>query len=155
MKTANVSPFKRAFRLLILFFIIINGLTVVFRSRLEDKGVDTDVVIIGNLILFVVSAISIWMYSKAGNSNKSHGMVRNVYGGFMLKFFALIVAAMVYFYFAREINKPAIFICMGLYLVYNFTGVMQVIKKGPTNATAQNSSHDHPSNKHTQHHHHK
>ena len=151
MKTSEMSPFKRALRILVLFFIIINAMAIVFRSRLEDKGVDTDVVIIGNLILFVVSAISIWMYSKAGNNSKSHGMVRNVYGGFMLKFFALIVAAMVYFYFAREINKPAIFICMALYLVYNFTGVMQVVRKGPNRTGADGAIHT--THKHTPHHH--
>ncbi|CAN5446751.1 hypothetical protein BH10BAC3_BH10BAC3_27200 [soil metagenome] len=150
MKITESSPFKKAIRLLVIFFITVNALSIVFRSRLEDKGVDTDVVIIGNLILFVVSALSIWMYSKAGGQNKSHGMVRNVYGGFMLKFFALIVAAMVYFYFAREINKPAIFICMGLYLVYNFTGVLQLVKKQPPHA-APNLSHP---QKHTPHHHH-
>ena len=151
MKTTGSSPFKKAFRLLVLFFVIVNGLAIVFRTALEDKGVDTDVVIIGNLILFVVSALSIWMYSKAGGQSKSHGMVRNVYGGFMLKFFALIVAAMVYFYFAREINKPAIFICMGLYLVYNFTGVMQLVRKEPPHA-APNPHHP---QKHSPHHHHK
>lgn len=149
MKTTENSPFKKAFRLLVIFFVIINALTLVFRSRLEDKGVDTSVVIIGNMVLFVVSVLSLWMYSRAGGQNKSHGMVRNVYGGFMLKFFALIVIAMVYFYFAREINKPAIFICMGLYLVYNFTGVLQLVKKSPPHA-APNAHHP---GKHSSHHH--
>ena len=59
--------------------------------------------------------------------------------------------SMVYFYFAKEINKPAIFICMGLYLVYNFAGVFQVVKKSPVQPA---KNHDHPS-KHTGHHHHK
>lgn len=148
MNTSNQTPLRRALRILTLFFIMVNTLTIVFRTRLEDKNVDTDVVIIGNLVLFVFSALSVWMYSRAGNQKKSHGMVRNVYGGFMLKFFALIVAAMVYFYFAKEINKPAIFICLGLYLVYNFAGVLQVVKKPaaeahPTNSQHQKSPHHH------------
>ncbi|MES2649461.1 MAG: hypothetical protein V4717_21465 [Bacteroidota bacterium] len=151
MKKQERTPLKRALLTLTLFFIITNGLLIVFNTRLEDKGVDTDVVIIGNLFLYIVSALSIWMYAKAGNPQRPHGMVRNVYGGFMLKFFALIVAAMVYFYFAKEINKPAIFICMGLYLVYNFTGVFQVIKKSPLQPA---KDHDHPV-KQTGHHHHK
>jgi len=150
MSTANQSPFRKAFRILAVFFVIVNALLIVFRQRLEDKNVDTDVVIIGNLILFVVSAISVWMYSKAGSQKKSHGMVRNVYGGFMLKFFTLLVAAMVYFYFAHEINKPAIFICLGLYLVYNFAGVLQVTKKQAAAPHAPTHQHGQP-----QHHHHK
>ena len=150
MSISHQSPFRKAFRILTIFFIIINALVIVFRQRLEDKNVDTDVVIIGNLILFVVSAISVWMYSKAGSQKKAHGMVRNVYGGFMLKFFSLLVAAMVYFYFAHEINKPAIFICLGLYLVYNFAGALQVTKK-------QSAAPHSPANTHhgQPHHHHK
>jgi F0F1-type ATP synthase assembly protein I len=107
MNTDQRNPFKKAFRILVIFFVIVNAMAIIFRHRLEDKNVDTDVVIIGNLVLFVVSALATWMYSKAGSQKKAHGMVRNVYGGFMLKFFALIVTAMVYFYFAKEINKPA------------------------------------------------
>ena len=147
MNTPQQSPFKKAFRLLAVFFIIVNALAIIFRSRLEDNNVDTDVVIIGNLVLFVVSSLTMWMYSKAGSQKKSHGMVRNVYGGFMLKFFTLVVAAMVYFYFAEEINKPAIFICLGLYLVYNFAGVSQVAKR-------QITPHQPPNSHHQPHHHH-
>lgn len=128
-KNVDNPAFKMAIRPLAIIFIVINGLLVVFRSKLESRGVDTGVVIMGNLVLFIVSGFSIWMYGKASGHKKGHGMVRNVYGGFMLKFFTLIVAAMVYFFFAKEINKPAIFICLGLYLVYNFVGVSQVIKK--------------------------
>lgn len=151
MDTAANTPFKKAFRLLLLFFVIVNVLAIIFRTKLEDKNVDTQVVIVGNLVLFIVSAISVWMYSNAGSQKKAHGMVRNVYGGFMLKFFALIVVAMVYFYFAKEINKPGIFICLGLYLVYNFAGVSQVAKKQP----ASQSHNQHHNQQHHPHHHHK
>lgn len=120
---------RAAMRPLAIFFIMTNALLVIFRERLEIKGVDTGVVIIGNLILFIASGLSLWMYAKATRQQHGHKVVRNVYGGFMLKFFVLLVAAMIYFYFADEINKPAIFICMGLYLVYNFVGVSRVVKK--------------------------
>jgi Ca2+/Na+ antiporter len=153
MNFAETSPFKKALRLLVLIFIFVNALTIVFRARLEDKNVDTGVVIGGNLILFVVSALSVWMYSKAGKQQKAHGIIRNVYGGFMLKFFALLVAAMVYFYFASEINKAAIFICLGLYLLYNFAGVSQFAKRQPPVADA--AHHQHHDHKHAAHHHHK
>lgn len=143
MNTPQESPFKKSFRLLTIFFIIINALAIVFRARLEDSNVDTDVVIIGNLVLYVVSSLTVWMYSKAGSQKKAHGMVRNVYGGFMLKFFTLVVAAMVYFYFAKEINKPAIFICLGLYLVYNFVGVSQVAKKQSAVSHTSHQPHHH------------
>ena len=149
MKNNQQTPFKRALLPLVIFFVIVNAMAIVFRTSLEDKGVDTDVVIIGNLILFIVSCLSVWMYSKASGHSKGHGVVKNVYGGFMLKFFALIVTAMVYFYFAKEINKPAIFICMGIYLVYNFSGVSKLVKKsGTPHVDHQQQSH------HQQHPHH-
>lgn len=114
---------------LILFFIIINGLGIVFGERLIENGIDQAVILAGNLILFLVSLITTYLYSKEIKPQKGHAAVRNVYGGFMIKFFVLAVSVMVYFYFAREINKPAIFACMGLYLVYSFLGTMQALQK--------------------------
>ena len=121
---------RKAMLPLLIVFLIVNTLAlVVLRQRLDDNGVDTDLIIGGNLVLFIVSIFSVWMYTKSTAKKNAHAIVRNVYGGFMLKFFVLIVAAMVYFYFAKEINKKGILICMGLYVLYSFLGTAQVVKK--------------------------
>ncbi len=121
---------RKAILPLLVVFLIVNALAlVVFRQRLDDNGVDTDLVIGGNLLLFLVSIFSVWMYTKPVANKNAHAVVRNVYGGFMLKFFVLIVGALVYFYFAKEVNKKGILICMGLYVLYSVLGTAQAVKK--------------------------
>lgn len=114
---------------LIVVFVLISALLLMFGKQLEAKGFDTDVILIGNVAIFGISILAQWMYAAALTSSKSYGFVRQVYGGFVLKFFALLVLAMVYFYFAKEINKPAVFTCMVIYLIYNFLGTSQVVRK--------------------------
>jgi len=108
---------------------------------LQKKGVDTLVVLVGNSILFVISALAYLLYASAMKSSKNYGFVKQVYAGFTLKFFALITGAMLYFYFAKEVNKPAVFICMGLYLIYNFLGTAQVVRKNPPPSHAKAQDH--------------
>jgi hypothetical protein len=114
---------------LVGFFTVVT--IVVLRSRewLEAKGFDYQVVLGGNALLFFSSLLAFFLYSSAMNNKKSYGFVQQVYTGFILKFFVLVVGAIVYFYFASEVNKPGILACMGLYLVYNFLGTSQVVKK--------------------------
>jgi preprotein translocase subunit SecY len=120
---------KNAFRPLVIIFLMVNALALVFRARLEQKGIDADVVIIGNLILFAASSLSIFMYNKKVDPKRPQAVVQNVYGGFILKFFILAIATMLYCFLAKPINKEGIFVCMGLYLVYNFIGTRQAVKK--------------------------
>lgn len=122
---------KNTFRPLVLIFVIVNALAVVFRTKLEQKGVDTTVVILGNLLLFAASAFSIWMYSKKVDPKRPQAVVQNVYGGFILKFFVLAVATLVYCFLAKPINVKGIGVCMVLYLIYNFIGTRQAVKKQP------------------------
>ncbi|HSC52104.1 MAG TPA: hypothetical protein VLC98_00670 [Phnomibacter sp.] len=131
-------------------FILVSIIVLAASGWLQQKGVDTVVVLVGNAILFLVSALAYMLYAKALNSKKGYGFVQQVYGGFTLKFFALVVGAMLYFYFAKEVNKPAIFICMGLYLVYNFLGTSQVVRKNPP--PQKNADHHHSTHHSKQHH---
>ena len=120
---------KKVFVPLIVVFGIVNMIAIVFRTRLEEKQVDTTVIILANLILFSVSLLSVWMYSRPSDPKRPHAVVNNVYGGILLKFFVIIVSVIVYFFFATKINKPAVLISMGLYLVYNLLGAALAVKK--------------------------
>jgi cadmium resistance protein CadD (predicted permease) len=143
---------KRSLGPLVIFFVIVNALALVFAKRLQARDIDSDVIIMGNLVLFLASAASVYIYTRSSKS-KGHGVVRNIYGGFMLKFFVLIIAAMMYFFFADEINKGAIFVCLGLYLVYNVIGTRQSIRQTPSNGQSHaHSEHkDRPKNQHHSH----
>jgi cadmium resistance protein CadD (predicted permease) len=144
---------KRSLGPLVLVFVIINALALVFAKRLQAKNIDSDVIIMGNLVLFLASAASVYIYTRSSKS-KGQAVVRNIYGGFMLKFFVLIIAAMLYFFFADEINTAAVFVCLGLYLVYSIIGTRQSVRQTTSNkqATAHHAEHkDRPKHQHHSH----
>ena len=120
---------KKALVPVVVAFIIITILLLSLKNNLEAKGVDAYVVMGGNLVLFMASSLSIFMYAKALKNQNAFGFVRNVYSGFILKFFILIAAVIIYLFTAKEVNKPALFICMGLYFIYTFVGTRTVLKK--------------------------
>lgn len=138
---------KKLLPLVIAFVVLTIGM-LIGQSALEAKHVDTTVLLIGNAVIFAITLLAHLMYAAALKSEKSYGFVRQVYTGFILKFFALLVLAMVYFYFAKEVNKPAVFICMVIYLLYNFLGTSQVVRKPAHPAPDAHQAHKHKKKKH-------
>lgn len=127
---------KRTIIALSALFLLVTAVVLLGQQALTAKGVAVPVVLAGNALLFVLSLLVYRLYSGAMGQSRATGFVRQVYAGFMLKFFVLVAAAVSYFYFAETVNKPAVFICMGLYLVYNFLGTAQVVKKPADQAQA-------------------
>lgn len=121
----------RPFLPLLLIFLAINTVAIVFAKQLLAFKIDNGLVIGGNCIIFFASILAFWVYGNAMQKTNGHGFVRVVYGGFVIKFFVLVVAAMVYFLFAEEINKNGVFVCLGLYLLYHFIGTFIFVKKQP------------------------
>ncbi|MEI9808890.1 MAG: hypothetical protein WDO16_14060 [Bacteroidota bacterium] len=116
-------------RPMIILFIIINALFLTSKSWLTRKGIDTDVVIIGNLVLFLVSLFSFLLTYRSLSSANPNSFVRAMYGSFIIKFFVCAIAAFVYIMMAKKnVSKPALFVCMGLYVVYTFMEVSSLIK---------------------------
>lgn len=106
---------------LFFLFVIINSLAIVFRSRLTSMGFDIDVLLIGNLFLCCLTFFSFYMLYKGMKAATTAGFLRSVYGSFIIKL--LLVAFIVFAYaflFKEKINKPSLFSCMFLYLVYTF-----------------------------------
>jgi hypothetical protein len=114
----------RDFAPIALLFIIVNALAVGLRARWRAWEVDQDILIIGNLFLFAITFVS-FLISKQGLQHKNpHVFTRAVMGSIMVKMFLAIIAAFVYIsLYRKQINKPALFICMGLYLAYTFLEV--------------------------------
>lgn len=108
----------------IFLFVISNSLAIAFRSRWAAWGVDQDVLIIGNLFLFVVTLVSFFITKRGLKHQNPHVFTRSVMGSIMAKMFLCIIAAFIYIStYKKELNKPALFICMGLYLAYTFLEV--------------------------------
>jgi len=113
----------------ILFFVLLNAIFIAGKNFFDDKGFDRDVLIIGNLLLFLITLMSLFMGKKGLNNPNPHAFVRSVYGSIMIKLFLCIIVALIYIaIYQKQLNKPALFTCMGLYLVYTFMEVSILMK---------------------------
>lgn len=120
---------KKAIRPNLLIFIMVNTLVLVFARKLEAKGIDPELVLGGNIVLFLATLVSFWMHHRAMNTKHAGGIMRNVFGAFIAKFFIILIAAFAYIFLARPVNKYGIFVCMSLYFVYTFAGIRYVLKQ--------------------------
>jgi len=104
---------------LVLVFCASTALLLVFKKQLQAWGVDPQVVIAGNLLLFAVTLGSFLLYRRAMLHPTTMGFLRNTYSGLFLKLLACIIAIFAYVLIAREhVNKPGIFACIFLYFLY-------------------------------------
>ena len=113
----------------IILFVVLSSLFISGRNFLERLGADQSVLIVCNLILFAATLLS-FLFAKRGlKSENPQAFVRGVYVSIMVKLFVCVMAALVYiFLFRKELNKPALFTCMGLYLVYTLLEVSILTK---------------------------
>ncbi len=113
----------------VLLFIIVNAFSISGFGKAEEWNLDNTVVGIGNIILFLVTFIALIISEKNLRSKNPNAFVRAMYVSIMLKLFICIAAAFVYIaMYGKNINKPALFTCMGLYLVYTFLEVSILTK---------------------------
>ena len=121
----------------ILLFIVLTAFFIVGKDMLTRWDVDQGVLLGGNAILFIITLISYALAQRGLNSTNSHAFVRSVYGSVMIKLFLCLIAAFIYISTNKgNLNKPALFTCMGLYLVYTFMEVSALMKllRGKKNA---------------------
>ena len=120
-----------------ILFVILNGFFIAGRSLLESWGLDQSVLIIGNLVLFAATLLSYFISLRGLRTTSGHVAVRSVYGSFMVKFFLCVIAAFIYIMMKKNnVNKPALFTCMGLYIVYTFMEVSLLTKMSRTKKNA-------------------
>jgi hypothetical protein len=114
---------------LILVFILLNAFFIAGKNMLARWGVDQSVLIVGNLVLFAVTFSSFLLTRRALTSSNPHAFMRAMYGSFMIKFFVCAAAAFIYIMSVKKnVNKPALFACMGLYLVYTAIEISSLTK---------------------------
>jgi hypothetical protein len=128
-KTAKMKTKLKGLQPVILLFLVLNAFFIAGKNMLSRWGVDQGVLIGGNAILFVITLISYTLAQRGLNSPNSHAFVRGVYGSVMIKLFLCLIAAFIYISTNKSnLNKPALFTCMGLYLVYTFMEVSALMK---------------------------
>jgi hypothetical protein len=115
---------------LVLLFLIIAALILFFREFLAGKGIDWQVISGGNLIIYIITITSLHLLNKGLKAENTSKFLGNALGGIFLKLMACAIAAFIYiFIFGKSLNKPAFFICMGLYLVYTFVEMKIILKE--------------------------
>ena len=119
----------KALRPMIILFVLLSAFFIIGKSFLAKWGADQDVLLFGNLLLFIVTLTSFLVTYKGLNSSNPQAFVRSMYGSFMIKFFIIAIAAFIYIRITgKSVNKPALFACMGLYLIYTFIEVSVLTK---------------------------
>lgn len=104
-----------------LLFVVVNGLAIVFRARLEAMGYNVDVLLLANLLLCLMTFISFYFLYQGMKAATTAGFLKSVYGSFMFKLVLIASLVFGYVYFMKErVNKHALITAMFLYLVYTF-----------------------------------
>jgi uncharacterized membrane protein len=133
----NTKALVRAFLPIFVFFLLLCLLIISIPSVLQDWNIDHKVLLGGNEILFIVTAISYWLHIRSLRNSNSHVFVRMVYGSLLVKMLVCCVAVGLYGYRNHHVNKNAIIGCFILYIIYTFLEVRvltQLTKKLPKNA---------------------
>ncbi|HKP31617.1 MAG TPA: hypothetical protein VJT83_02785 [Chitinophagaceae bacterium] len=132
---------KKPFFPLLLIFILTNSVLVFYQVRLRRIGIDVDVALIGNVILLVATLLSFLLYRKSMQSDKPQKFLKFIYGGMFLKMLICLIAAFVYIVvFGKDVNKPALFVCMFLYFLYTFVEVSILLRLSKEQKNAQTGS---------------
>lgn len=113
----------------IILFLVMNSGFLMLMRKFESWGFDYSVLVFGNILIFGISFLSYWMATKGLSAKSSHAFVRWVYTSIMFKLFFLMLLAFAYIMIMKkDVNKPGLFFCMGLYFVYTIIEVSALMK---------------------------
>ncbi|HTR27810.1 MAG TPA: hypothetical protein VMH27_00970 [Puia sp.] len=129
--------YLRAFLPIPAFAVVASVLIVVGTLILRNWNTDADILLAGNGLLFAITSFSYFLQLRSIRTPNPHAFVRAIYGSLIVKMVICMVAALLYGYLAKAVNKNAIFGCFMLYVVYTFLEVrilLKFLKKSPKNA---------------------
>jgi hypothetical protein len=127
----------KAFTPILVIFTITSGILVAFPALFTKMKIDANVMLVGNLILFIATLISFYFYYRSLRNNRVAVFLRLIYGAMFIKMMICLVTAFVYIMMTgKNVNKGAIFGCMFLYLVYTFIEVAVLMKLSKQNKNA-------------------
>lgn len=108
-------------------FIVVQSIINIFGARIEAAGVDRNVLSVGNIFVFLITIVSLIVIMKGISQVKTLSFIRSINVAFIVKFFLVIAAVAIYAMVAKEIDRTAIMVSMGLYLVYTFLEVRTLL----------------------------
>ena len=90
----------------------------------------------GNAVLFIATAFSFYLYSKALRNNNTQVFLRMMYSSLLVKMVSVLVAMLLYLFVSKDVNKSGIMASLALYVVYTYVEVkvlMRLSKNSPKN----------------------
>ncbi len=118
----------RAFAPILVIYLLVTVFLVFFPLQVL-WNMNKTVMIAGNTILFIASAISFYLYKRSLSNNNVHAFLRMIYGGMFAKMVICLLSAIVYIMIAKKnVSKGAIFGLMFLYFVYTFVEISIIMR---------------------------
>jgi len=128
---------SRAFMPLLIIFLVVSAISLSFQERLIAFKIDPTVLIVANLIIFAVVALSFYFYAKSLKSNRPAVFMKYIYGAMFMKMMVCAIVAVGYILAnGKNVNKGAIFGGIFLYFLYTFVEVAAVMKLSKQNKNA-------------------
>lgn len=125
----ETKPIAAAIRPLLLVFIFTTCLFIAGRGLLLKYNIDQEVLIIANLLLFVVTLLSSYLFLRSLGSANPNSFLKAMYGSFILKFFVIAITAFIYIIITKKnVNKSALITAMILYMLYTVIEVSVLLK---------------------------
>lgn len=119
----------RTFLPLVIIFLVVSAVTLLIPQRLSHWSIDPDVLLIGNIILFIATVISFLFYRRSLTNNHAPFFMRMIYSAMFAKMMICMVSAFLYIVsYQKNVSKGGIFACMFLYFVYTFVELAVVLK---------------------------
>lgn len=104
---------------LLLLFGIIALLIITFSVFLKKYGIDTQVLLVANLIFLLINLLVFVFQRRALTHSNPNVFIRAVMGGMMLKMIVCAIAVIIYVLTVGPgYNKKAVFISLFIYLIY-------------------------------------
>ena len=105
-------------------FVGLTVLTLSFWKPLKAANINPSVIIGANILLFLISIITLVMHLKAVKNSNPNVFSRSIMGGMIIKLFGLGAAVVIYLLQAgKNMSVYAIFASMFLYVLYTFLEV--------------------------------
>jgi hypothetical protein len=104
---------------------------------LHDLNIDSKVLSGGNKLLFILSVVSYWLYTRSLRNPNPNAFIRAVYSSMLVKMVVFLLATFIYIKLAPSVSKNAIIACLvlyGLYTIVEVAIITQLLKKSPKNA---------------------
>ncbi len=114
-------------KLLFPTLFVFASVTVIFMAAprfWDNLGISHRVVVVGNALLYALSALTTWMHLKAIKSPSPYVFTNSVMGSTVLKLVVLGIATAIYLVIVgKDKSVLAIFTTMFLYIIYTILDV--------------------------------